>query len=188
MNLSALVIVGLRITALVFILRLVTGALPAMWLLSSEEKFPRTFSGLVIGIQAASGALIWAFAVPLGRAVTKRLPQELSFGAITLADCYSAAFLGIGLVQFSTYLGSSIGWLESLFKSAIGSSSKQWQETMDFYSMSCELVPLIFAVLLFFNGRKWAVWLAKNHTVETTDTSEPTPPATEVGGDNRSAP
>src|SRR5207253_3605936 len=66
--------------------------------------------------------LLWVLALPIARLVTKRVPQEVSLGVLTLADCYSFAFVGVGLLYVASGLPHVLTWGHYVFKMAASTS------------------------------------------------------------------
>lgn len=103
--------------------------------------------------------LLWVLASPIARLVTRRVPQEVSLGALTLADCYSVAFIGCGLYYMASSLPQVLTWSHYLFKTAASTSGDSWKE-----QLTNEVTGVFFqfaiGVLLLVKGRAWAVALA----------------------------
>jgi hypothetical protein len=106
MNIQSLVVVALRLLALDFLLRVAVQLTPQMLqLLKMDEQLGvagdsryRTTAWMALLALVVGAALLWFLAVPIARLVTRNVSQELSLGSLTLADCYSVVFIGIGLL------------------------------------------------------------------------------------------
>lgn len=125
--------------------------LPGIWL---------CIFGFVVGI-----ILLWIFAPYIADLVARGMPSsELSFGALSLSDCYSSAFLGVGLYQMVVHLAPCLFWALSLFKEAASTPGDSWRLGVSGYTIWSAFLPFLFGLVLFVNSRKWAVALARRQT------------------------
>ena len=125
------------------------------------ESIVRTAVPFLLAIGLFAGAIIlWVLAQPIARFVTRKLPQDISFGDLSLVDCYSIAFIGIGLLYIASDLPVFLIWGHFLFKTAASTSGDSWKKDVDFYDAAHAIIPFIVGVMLFVNGRSWAVTLA----------------------------
>ena len=178
MNLQRLVVVVLRLMALDFLLRVAVQLTPQMLQflrLYERSTFddPRSLlilPWLVLAGTIFAAVLIWRFALPIARFVTRGIPHDLSFGKMSLIDCYSVAFMGIGLFYIASHLPTVLNWAHYFLKTA-ASNSQDTGEGVSGYVVSEAFIPFIVGVVLFVNGRRWAAALARRHT-------ESSPPAT----------
>jgi hypothetical protein len=183
MNLQTLVVVLLRLVSLNFLLQVFYQMAPQLMRFSEfykrvhdEEARSLIVLPVVLVIGLAIGAvLVWIFAMPIARLVTRGLPPELSFGALALADCYSIVFIGIGLYYMFSHFPAALNWAHYLFKAATATTTNAWQEGVRWYDVSQTFIPLILGIILFVNGRKWAVALARRQTLGTPPVSPPNP-------------
>jgi hypothetical protein len=172
MNLQSLVVVILRILSLDFLLRVTVQLTPQLlaWSrvqqnpLPDESSFQMAYPWLILGSLVVGAILLWVSAVPIARLVTRNVPQDFSFGAMSLADCYSFAFIGIGLFYMAGHFSKVITWTYYLFRSAASSSGDTWKEQVNSYAVPEAYIPFIVGIILFLNGRKWAVALARKQT------------------------
>src|SRR5438132_10116916 len=79
--------------------------------------------GMLVGLVLCA-VLLWVLALPIARLVTKRVPQEVSLGVLTLADCYSFAFVGVGLFYVASGLPHVLTWGHYVFKMAASTSGE----------------------------------------------------------------
>lgn len=168
MNLQSLVVVVLRLIALDFLLKCVVQVAPQIYQLAglyqrssfdgSRSLFVFPFL-IVVGL-AASAALLWVFALPIARFVTRSLPQDISFGALSLVDCYSIAFMAVGLFYIASHLPAVLNWTHYLFKTAASSSGNSWKDDVKWYDVWQSYIPFVVGVVLFVNGRRWAAALS----------------------------
>ncbi len=167
MNLQSLVVVVLRLITLKFMLETIVMSVPVtLQLLRLHEPTPFDLPmdvWLIFGVLLAWSILLWIFALPVARLITSRLPQDISFGAMTLADWYSIAFIGVGLYYIAGYLASVLKLTCHLFKEVATCSGYSWMGCVDASSISQTFIPFIAGILLFVFGRKWAVMLAQKH-------------------------
>jgi len=167
MNLQSLVVVVLRLMALDFLMRVAVQLTPHMLLSlglyphSPVDGGPSVLPWLVLAAMIISAVLLWSLALPIARFVTRGVAHDLSFGAMSLVDCYSIAFMAVGLFYISGNLPQVLNWTHYLFKMAVASSS--WKEEVKWYDVSQAFIPFIVGVVLFVNGRRWAVALSRRH-------------------------
>jgi hypothetical protein len=114
---------------------------------------------MLIGLVICA-VLLWVLSLPIARLVTKSVPQEVSLGGLALTDCYSLAFLGVGLLYIASGLPQVLSWGHYLFKMAASTSGDSWKEQVNFYQVWQAVIPFILGVVLFVKGRAWAVALA----------------------------
>ena len=171
MNLQSLVVVVLRLMALDFFFRVAVQLTPQI-LQSLRLNEPSPYGGsrlivlswlFIVGMIVAA-VLIWRFAIPISRFVTRGISHDLSFGAMSLADCYSIAFMVVGLIYISSHLPSVLNWTHYLFKAAASGAGDSWKESVQWYDVSQAFIPFIFGAMLFMNGRRWGVALARRQT------------------------
>lgn len=181
MNLQSLVVVILRLMALDFLLRVAVQLTPQMLsFLRLSERSPQGESlvqaalpVLVLGALVVSAVLLWTLAPRIARLVTRRLPQDISFGAMSLVDCYSIAFIGVGLLYIASGLPQVLNWGHYVLKMAASMSGDSWKEQVNFYYVSQAFLPFIVGILLFINGRSWAVALARRQEKTESPSLEP---------------
>jgi hypothetical protein len=168
MNLCSIVVVVLRLMALDFLLRVAIQLAPSLLTLarlslSSATGQPALDTALpwllLIGFVICA-ILLWILALPIARLVTKGVPQDVSLGGLTLTDCYSLAFLGVGLFYMGSGLPQVLSWGHYLFKMAASSSGDAWKEQVNLYQVWQAVIPFILGVVIFVKGRAWAVALA----------------------------
>src|SRR5829696_8101083 len=128
MNLQSLIVVVLRLIALDFLTRVAVQFTPQLLLLLRIPEIPEslpstarsfmTFSWvLFIGLIVAAVAL-WIYALPIARIVTRGVPVELTFGAMSLVDCYSIVFMTVGLSYIASHLPQVLNWAHYFLKTA----------------------------------------------------------------------
>jgi hypothetical protein len=165
MNLQSLVVVVLRLMALDFLLRVAVQLTPQilmvlrLWSRSplDDSRSDLALPLLVLAAMITCAVLFWVFAQPIARFVTRGISHDLSFGAVSLADCYSIAFMAVGLSYISSNLPLVLNWTHYLFKLAASSSGSSWKDEVKWYDVSQAFIPFIVGVVLFANGRRWAM-------------------------------
>jgi hypothetical protein len=186
MNLQSLIVVVLRLMALNFLLQVAVQVTPQVirFLKIYEQARSPVEAALpwliLLGL-VVSAVLLWMLALPIARLVTRRVPQDVTFGAMSLTDCYSVAFIGIGLLYIASHLPQVLNWSHYLFKAAASRPGTSWKEEVDFYQVTQAFIPFIVGVVLFVNGRSWAVALSRrqgraeslNQTVDRTGAQPP---------------
>jgi len=169
MNLQSLVVVVLRLMALDFLVQVgvqLTPQILNLVRLSESSSITGSHSYmvlplLVLAVMITAAIFLWFLALPIARFVTRGVSQDLSFGAMSLADCYSIAFMAVGLFYISSHLPQVLNWTHYLFKVAASSSGDRWKEGVQWYDVSGAFIPFIIGVVLFVKGRSWAVALAR---------------------------
>lgn len=177
MNLQSLVVVVLRLMALDFLLRVAVQLTPQILMvlkLSNRSPLDDSRSDLVLPLffittMIICAVLFWVFALPIARLVTRGVSHDLSFGAVSLVDCYSIAFMAVGLFYISSHLPQVLNWAHFFLKTA-ASGHGDSENTYHGYDVSQAVIPFIVGVVLFVNGRRWAVALARRQS----ESSEPT--------------
>ena len=174
MNLQSLVVVVLRLMALDFLLRVAVQLTPQLLQFLIYERSAlddsRSFivlPWLVLGGLIAAAVLLWFLALPIARFVTRGVAHDLSFGVMSLVDCYSIAFMALGLFYISSHLPHVLNWAHYFLKMA-ASGARDSEQAVRGYDVSQAVIPFILGVFLFVNGRRWAVALARRQTEPAT--------------------
>ncbi|HXT10475.1 MAG TPA: hypothetical protein VN873_02855 [Candidatus Angelobacter sp.] len=173
MNIQSLVAVILRLLALDFLYWSILSMLELAEKIYSYEK-ESALAGmgawivvpwLVIVLLVVAEVLLWIFAPAIARLVSRGVPQDISLGALTLADCYSVAFIGVGLMCIANRLPQAITWAHYLLRSAASNSTDVfiWGQ-LRWYDIVQVAIGLTIGIVLFVNGRKWSVSLARRDT------------------------
>ncbi len=177
MNFQSLVVVVLRLMALDFLLRVAVQLTPSVliYLRLSErsplDNSPSVLPWLVLAVLIVCAVLLWFLALPIARLVTRGVSHDLSFGAMSLVDCYSIAFMAVGLFYISSHLPQVLNWSHYLFKAAATKAGDSWKEGVQWYDVTQAFVPFVIGVVLFVNGRRWAVALARRDSASTSPTA-----------------
>jgi hypothetical protein len=172
MNLQSLVVVVLRLMSLNFLLQGAVQIAPLFFRFAmisqqsgqGEMSWILSLPWLVCLILGGCAVILWVFSVPIARFVTADLPADISLGALTLADCYSIAFMGVGLFCIIGHFAGVLIWTQSLIRMAANHQSYSWSEQVDWYQVTQTFVSVIFGIILFVNSRRWAIALARRHS------------------------
>lgn len=166
MNLISLVVVVLRLMALkLFCL----GGLQIIHYFSQERTIyadnyfdiRHPFPWLMFSSLVFLSLALWVMALPVARMVTHGVSTDLSFGALALVDCYTLAFMGIGLYFVLNYLPYALKLTDFIFRTAATGAGDSWKQDLRPYEVSETFIPLALGAVLFYNARKWAMALAK---------------------------
>jgi hypothetical protein len=176
MNLQNLVVVVLRLMSLNFLFGVSVQLTPyfiQFYRMSSrspdeESMFLMLVFALILGGLVLSAVLLWVLAPRIARLATRRLPQDVSFGVMSLVDCYSLAFIGVGLFYIVGHLPQVLYWAFYSFKAAAATPTDSWKNDVSGYGVWQAFVPFIVGVVLFVNGRKWAVKLGTRQTADSS--------------------
>jgi hypothetical protein len=71
--------------------------------------------------------------------------------------------MAVGLLYISSNLPQVLNWTHYLFTLAASSWGSSWKEDVKWYDVSQAFIPFIVGVVLFVNGRSWAVALSQRH-------------------------
>jgi hypothetical protein len=171
MSLRTLIVVVLRLMALNFLLQVAIQLSPQILRFTDAYRQGRAsdmdsyvvIPFFVVGGLIVGAILIWVFAIPIAQLVTRGLPSELSFGSLSLLDCYSVAFIGIGLFYIASHLPQALSWTHYLFQAAASKPGLTWREGVPWYEVWSAFIPFVAGVILFVKGRSWAAVLARKH-------------------------
>jgi hypothetical protein len=183
MNLQSFVVVLLRLVSLNFLLQVVVQLiLQASRVSTAYQHLPAdefrsalVMPLLVILALVIGGGLLWILATPIARVVTRGLPIELSFGTLSLSDCYSLVFIGLGLFYAANNFPGVLNWSHYLLKLEASRPDDSWRQQLNWYEVSQTFLLFIVGIILFVNGRKWAVALAGKQTRSAADSPPPNP-------------
>jgi len=175
MNLQGLVVVALRLMALSSLMSGIVQLISfAIQMARFAERSPFDNSTALtiwvgIGGMFAWAVLLWVFAFPVAKLVTRRLPLDISLKSITLADCYSVMFMGIGLYYVAGYLARVLNRACYLFKESASCYENSWIPKVDVADIAQAFIPFIAGIILFVYGRRWALALSRKHTATAVE-------------------
>ena len=171
-NIQSLVVIVLRLTALNFLLRVVLEI--STPLLAATGMFPRPADDapMAIGWVLAGGLVLgaiflWALAAPFARLIAQGVPHELSLDNLSLADCYSIAFLGVGTVYMVGHLPGVWNWSLFFARSIFHRLNYPLNDPARSYDIANAFIPFIVGMILVWKRRNWAVALAGTGTHRT---------------------
>ena len=170
MNLQSLVVVVLRLASLDFVLRVFVEITPRIlrWLGALAPYQPTPFESapmlqpwLVVACLVASALALWVLAPAIARLVTGHGQFDFTLWTLSLADCYSVAFLGVGLLYALNGLPQVLNWGHYFFKAAASGLREPTGQQVNYYQVSQAFIPFIAGVVLIAKGRVWALVLAR---------------------------
>jgi hypothetical protein len=172
MNVQSLVVVVLRLTALNFFLRVMVEISTPVLLATGiyqrgPDEAPVVIGGALVGILVCSAILLWLLALPVARLIARGVPYELSLGDLSLADCYSIAFLGMGLFFAVSHLAPVWNWSVFFLRWTFHHSYYVWNGKEHGHELANAFLPFIAGVILIWKRRKWALALAGSSTHTT---------------------
>jgi hypothetical protein len=174
MNLQSLVVVVLRLMAFDFFLRAAVQVAPQLLrfanisqdgLDSDSSSICALAWGLIV-LFLISATLIWICALPIARVVTRGISNDVSFGTLSLRDCYSIAFIGVGVFYIARQLPHVLNWIYYFMKTP-ASARNNPEHGYSGYLVLEAFIPFIAGVLLFLNGRRWAGTLTRQQKEES---------------------
>jgi hypothetical protein len=164
MMLQSLLVVVLRLIALNFLLQCVS-LFASIFVMQSDRlslnKSAADLPWFVLGSLIVVAILLWFLALPIAKSVTHGVSSELSFGAMSLVDCYSIAFMGAGLFYMCGHLAPTLNWTYYLFTAAASRPGDTWKQGVPWYEVTKAIIPFGVGIVLFVKGREWAVALAQ---------------------------
>jgi hypothetical protein len=180
MNLQSVVVVILRLLSLNFFLQVAIQLTPQILRLADlSRNVPAADLNTMLALPwlmvtgLTGGAIVlWMFALPIARAVTRDVPADLSLGTLSLVDCYSIVFLGVGLVYMGNHFPQLLYWAQFLIRAAASHSTDDWKKNVKWYDVSQAVIPFLVGIVLFANGRKWAIALGRR-PIESDTPPEP---------------
>lgn len=183
MNLQSLVVVLLRLASLDFLIQEVVqlalrldNLTNAYQHLPAEEFRSALVTPLLVLLGLNAGAvLLWVWAMPIARFITRGMAPELSLGGLTLADCYALVFVGLGMFYVVGYFAPVLNWIHYLLKMEASRSDDSWRQQLKWYDISRAFITFIAGIILMVNGRKWALGLARKHATSAAESAPPNP-------------
>lgn len=181
MNLQSLVVVILRLLAIDFLLRAAVQLTPLLLhFIQVTEPMSRYSTSyvvvpwlIIVGV-IITAVVLWVLAMPIARFVTRGVSNDLTFGAMSLTDCYSIAFMGVGLFYIASHLPQVLNWMHFLLKVAASGTRNSGDDVLG-YDVSKVVITFIVGVVLFLNGRRWAVALAGRQEIAKQEASNKQP-------------
>ena len=169
MNIQSVVAVVLRLVALNFLLQMVTEiSTPVLtaagFYHQSTDDAPMVIGWMFVGSLMLGAILLWTLALPVARIVAKGVPYEFSLGEMSLADCYSLAFVVLGVIYIVSHLTGVWNWTWFALQSLIHGPRFPWNDRAQGYQISRVFIPFIVGIVLVLKRRKWALKLAGSNT------------------------
>lgn len=170
MKLQSIVVVILRLMTIAFILKAFLIMIPYMdqlfriILLKGYRTFFSQlwlfFPWLSIFTFTLCAIVLWVFALPVACFLTRRDGPDLVKVNLTLADCYTFAFVVFGVFCIVDNLAGVINSLWRLFD-IVSQSWTYWRGRFDFSRMLQAFIPFISGIILLMKSRSWALALAE---------------------------
>jgi hypothetical protein len=148
MQLTNIVVIVLRITALSWLVHGLTG------LAAVAIAHPDLWNYAVPAIFFVFAAIVWFLAAPIARLVTPRSESVVSIGTLSRYDLYCFAFVWLGLNFVLSSLADAVNWLHYYFTIARLTYENDPQRQQGFYQLSKPLITVIAGGLsLLFAAR-----------------------------------
>src|SRR5688572_31716832 len=155
MNLQSLVVIALRLLALRFLIEIVATFLPQIYAYGESFRSPGARSitfvyVLFIAALITGACMLWSLALPIAQRITAGLPLELNFGSLARVDCYSIAFIGVGVWLVGAHFAQSLGWAHYLFRLAASdrTSGEETFSEVNGYDLFGAVFPFIIGIIL----------------------------------------
>jgi hypothetical protein len=169
MNIHTIVAVVLRLMALNFFLRIVVEISTPLLVFAGiyqrpADEAPMTIGWGLVGGLLLGGVLLWLLALPLARLVARGVPGDLSLDNLTLADCYSLAFTGVGLVYIVSHLAGAWNWTMYFLRWMFHRQFIPWADPNRGAQIMSIFIPFIAGIVMVLMRNKWARALAGTST------------------------
>jgi len=152
MPLQSIIVVFLRISAIQFIVTALTGLIQFV-----SMNTLSTTSVLLILNYPILAIIMWIFALPISRFVTRENDVSVSLGGLTRTDLYAFAFVYLGLSFFVTGIGSAVTNLYILLNRAIYHPGVQDSlNTQCLQQLEKQSIQVIFGFICLFNANRFA--------------------------------
>jgi hypothetical protein len=160
-NIETLVAIALRLTAFNFLVRVVVELTTPLLIFAgvyrrSADDSSMTIGWMFVGSLMLGALLLWFLALPIARLIAHGVPGDLSFDNLTLADCYSIAFVGIGLVYIVSHAAGVWSWTTFFLHSLIHGPRYPFGDPARGYEVANIFIPFIIGILLVLKRRKWS--------------------------------
>ncbi|HEY2081366.1 MAG TPA: hypothetical protein VGI88_01170 [Verrucomicrobiae bacterium] len=169
MNIHTIVAVVLRLMALNFFLRIVVEISTPLLVFAGiyqrpADDAPITIGWGLVGGLLLGGILLWLLALPAARLVARGVPGDLSLDNLTLADCYSLAFTGVGLVYIVSHLAGVWNWTMYFLRWIFHRQYIPWSDPNRGSQIMSIFIPFIAGIVMVLLRNKWARTLAGTNT------------------------
>jgi len=169
MNIHTIVAVVLRLVAFNFFLRIVVEISTPLLVFAGIYQRPADDNSMAIGWGLVGallfgGILLWVLALPAARLVARGIPGDLSFDNLTLADCYSLAFTGVGLVYIVAHLAGAWNWSMYFLRWVFHRQHIPWSDPNRGYQIMSIFIPFVAGIVMVLMRNKWARALAGTST------------------------
>jgi hypothetical protein len=164
-NIHTIVALALRLTAVNFLVRMLV-EISTPLLISAGiyqrpvDQAPMTIAWALVGALFLGGLLLWTLAVPLARLVARGVPGDISFDNLTLADCYSLSFAGMGVVYIVSHSAGAWNWTMYFLRWLFHRQYAPWSNPGRGYEIMGIFIPFTAGILLVLMRKKLAHMLA----------------------------
>src|SRR5690348_7303712 len=148
MNMQSVIVVGLRLTAINFLLRIIIALATPLLIFAgvyrrTGDDGSATVGWMLVGALFVGAVLLWVLALPVARLVARGLPEEIALGDLSLTDCYALGFMLVGLFYVLSHLAGVWNWTGFVFQSFVHGPRYPWSDSTRRYEIANAFVPFI---------------------------------------------
>jgi len=159
MDLQSVTAVFLRILSLSFLLSIFQTVLHLFY---AKADIGLVFTtALTVGVLFVFFVFLWMLSLPLSRLVTRKIPKDVSLGALSIVDCYSVGFVMAGLFYAVGNMPDVVYVTFDIFRMIVSTPWDGWKHQIDWYPMARAMIPFAAGVALVLKGPSLARHLAK---------------------------
>jgi len=168
-NIHTLLALGLRLTAVNFLVRMLVEISTPLLISAGiyqrpTDQAPMMIAWALVGALFLGGVLLWSLAVPVARLVARGVPGDISFDNLTLADCYSLSFVGLGMVYIVGHSAGAWNWTMYFLRWLFHRQYTPWSDPGRGYEIMGIFIPFTAGILLVLMRKKLAHMLAGSST------------------------
>ena len=168
-NVHTLLALALRVTAVNFLVRILVEISTPLLISAGiyqrpADDAPVSIAWALVGALFLGGILLWLLALPIARLVARGVPGDISFDNLTLADCYSFAFAGLGLVYIVSRSAGVWNWTMYFLRWLFHHQYVPWDDPGRGYQITNTFIPFIAGILLVVTRKKLARIMAGSST------------------------
>jgi hypothetical protein len=168
-NVQTITALALRVAAVNFLVRILA-EISTPLLISAHiyvrpaDEAPVPIAWALVGALFLGGILLWLLALPVANLVSRGIPGDISFDNLTLADCYSFAFAGLGLIYIVSRLAGAWSWTMYFLRWLFHREYTPWYDPGRGHQIMSIFVPFIAGILLVMTRKKLASIMAGSST------------------------
>jgi len=168
-NVHTIAALALRLIAVNFLVRILVEVSTPLLISAGiyqrpADEAPLTIAWALVGALFFGALLLWLLALPVARLVARGVPGDISFDNLTLADCYSLGFTGLGVVYIVGHLAGAWNWTMYFFRWLFHGQYIPWADPGRGYQIMSIFIPLIAGILLVATRKKLARIMAGSST------------------------